>query len=598
MHRHLHIPMLVLLTLAHAGRAEWKPADGPLMTRWAKEVSPDNVWPEYPRPQMVRKDWVNLNGLWDYAIVDKDAAQPREWDGKILVPFCVQSALSGVKKSVSPEQALWYRRTFKTPDLDGGKRLLLHFGAVDWHATVYLNGEKIGEHKGGYDPFSFDVTDHLRKDANDLVVRVWDPTEKGFQPRGKQVLKPQGIWYTAVTGIWQTVWLETVPANYIEALSIVPDIDNATVTVNPHVKIHRAESKWNLKIEVLDDGKVVASGGAAPNGPAVIKMENPKLWSPDQPHLYRLRLTCGDDVVQSYFGMRKTEVKKDEKGVNRLFLNGKPLFQFGPLDQGWWPDGLYTPPCDAALKYDIEVAKKLGMNMCRKHVKVEHARFYYWADKMGLLVWQDIPSTSNAPKWVRDIDAIGPQLEVDPPVAENFKAETTQIVRDFGNHPCIVSWVPFNESWGQHDTEGVVALIHQLDPTRPINAASGGNFRGVGQILSVHSYPGPAFPRTDEKMAVVLGEFGGLGWPVEGHLWWNKRNWGYRTYESRQELNTNYLNLLKKLQPMVAEGLSAAIYTQTSDVEGEVNGLMTYDRDLIKIDLEPAAEAARKLYQE
>jgi hypothetical protein len=568
-------------------QADWKPAAGPLATRWTKNVTPDNAWREYPRPQMVRQDWANLNGLWDYSIQPKEAAEPEGWEGQILVPFCVESALSGVMKKVTPQQAVWYRRTFSVHEGWSGRRVLLHFGAVDWEATVWLNGRQVGQHRGGYDPFSFDVTWALQEGKNTIVVRVWDPTDTSYQPRGKQVLKPGGIWYTPTTGIWQTVWLEPVPQSYVYGLQIVPDVDASLVRVT--VKAGGAKAaEGKLELQALAKGETVAAAGGPAGQPIGLKLTAPKLWSPDEPFLYDLRIKLSangaSDEVSSYFGMRKIAVGKDKDGINRLMLNGKPLFQFGPLDQGFWPDGLYTAPCDEALRYDIETTKRLGMNMARKHVKVEPARWYYWCDKLGLMVWQDMPSGNNK----------GPEGQ------ENFRRELRNVVEAFANHPSIVMWVPFNEGWGQHDTEQIVRFVRELEPSREpsrlVNNASGWTDRKVGDVHDIHSYPGPAMPPLEEKRAAVLGEFGGLGLPLAGHTWQAEKNWGYRTFKSREELTDAYVNLLDKLWPMVGSGLCAAVYTQTSDVEIEVNGLMTYDRAMIKMDVDRIAEAARKLY--
>ncbi|MHC4461701.1 MAG: glycoside hydrolase family 2 protein [Planctomycetota bacterium] len=397
------IVTFVVLMGCSSMQAEWKPADGPLMTRWAKEVSPDNAHPEYPRPQMVRKDWLNLNGLWEYAITAKDESKPAKFDGQILVPYPVESALSGVMKKVGEKNRLWYRRTFRIPRKWKGQRVLLHFGAVDWDATVWVNGKRLGNHRGGYDPFTFDVTDALKETGKqEIILSVWDPTNTGSQPRGKQVKKPGGIMYTAVTGIWQTVWLEPVPETYIEAIRIVPDVDNNKVQITANVIGDVNEYYVNAVVKIGDFNRV--AGGSLGLRTLGIKIPEPKLWSPDSPALYDLKVKLIKklknrhktyDEVGSYFGMRKIEIKKDEAGINRLLLNNKVLFQYGPLDQGWWPDGLYTAPTDEALRYDIEVLKKIGCNMLRKHVKVEPARLYYWCDKLGLMVWQDMASGNN-----------------------------------------------------------------------------------------------------------------------------------------------------------------------------------------------------------
>ncbi len=584
----------------------WQPARGPLMTRWAKEVSPDKVHPEYPRPQMVREQWLNLNGLWDYALAPTNAPRPAQWDGQILVPFPIESALSGVMKRVSEREHLWYRRAFHVPAAWKGQRVLLHFGAVDWRTTVWVNGREVGQHTGGYDAFSFDITDALKPEGEqEIVLAVWDPTDAGWQPRGKQVRKPGGIWYTPTTGIWQTVWLEPVPPTHIAGLRITPDVDASAVTLQP--RIRAAGAAVTFKAEILDDSEVLREGlvettvpsGATPAqvAPALtLSVPHPKLWSPDAPHLYGLRLTLLEngrlvDRVESYFGLRKIAVAKDADGINRLFLNNQPLFQFGPLDQGFWPDGLYTAPTDEALRYDIEMTKKLGFNMARKHVKIEPARWYYWADKLGLLVWQDMPSGD------RYIGSRDPDITRSPESAANFERELRAMVDGLYNHPCIVMWVPYNEGWGQWDTCRIVDLIKSWDPTRLVNNASGWTDRRCGDVHDIHSYPGPAVPPLEDRRAVVLGEFGGLGMPVKGHTWQDERNWGYVSYATAEELTDAYLALLDKLHPLTgAPGLAAAVYTQTTDVEIEVNGLMTYDRALVKMDADLITAAAKRLY--
>ena len=534
-----------------------------------------------PRPQMVRPEWNNLNGLWQYAIQDKDAARPDNWDGEILVPFPVESALSGVMKPVQPNQKVWYCRTFEVPELDGGKRLLLHFGAVDWQCTAWVNGKEVGSHVGGYDPFSFDITDALRDGDNEILLAVWDPTDASWQPRGKQVLKPGGIMYTAVTGIWQTVWLETVPAAYVQSLKIVPDIDRNLVSVT-------VNASTDAKVEVAaTEGDAIVAKARGKAGQAIeLGIPEPKLWSPDAPNLYDLKVRLVEDgnttdAVDSYFGMRKIEVAKDADGINRLMLNNEVLFQYGPLDQGWWPDGLYTPATDEAMKYDIVMTKQFGMNMARKHVKYECARWYYWCDKLGLLVWQDMPAGGSA------------QNEKSK---ANFRAELKAMIDTLHNFPSIVMWVPFNEGWGQHDTPEIVEWIENYDPTRPVNEASGWHDRGSGTVSDMHNYPGPGTRPVEEDRVVVLGEFGGLGMPVRGHTWQAEKNWGYVSYETAEALTDAYVGLLTAMRPLIGQGLSAAVYTQTSDVEIEVNGLMTYDRALVKMDLQRIAEAARKLY--
>ncbi|MFH0945234.1 MAG: sugar-binding domain-containing protein [Planctomycetota bacterium] len=575
------------------GRAGALGTEGGLLTQWAADVSMVQPWPEYPRPQMVRAEWTNLNGHWDYAILPKDAARPEQWDGEILVPYCIESALSGVKKTVSLDQRLWYRRSFDTAELKTGRRTLIHFGAVDWECTVWVNGREVGSHQGGYDAFSFDITDALREGSNELVVAVLDPTNKGYQPRGKQVLEPGGIWYTAVTGVWQTVWLEEVPATYIDRLRMTTDPKAGTARIEVSVV---GDLGVSLSGRVSRFGQEIAAATGKVGEPLTLEIEDPHPWSPADPFLYDVGIVLGGedgkmiDAVKSYFGLRSIEVAKDDAGVLRLFLNGEPLFQYGLLDQGWWPDGLYTAPTDEALRYDIEVSKTLGFNMARKHVKIEPQRWYTWCDRLGLLVWQDMPSGDayiggDSPDITRSVES-----------AHNFERELHRMVDGLQNHPAIVMWVPFNEGWGQWDTGRVSDLIKQWDPTRPVNSASGWTDRGVGDIRDIHSYPGPAMPTLEQKRAAVLGEFGGLGLPVKKHTWQDEKNWGYRSFETPEDLTTAYLGLLHRLQPLVWKGLAAAVYTQTTDVEIEINGVMTYDRARIKMPVQPVREAAMRLY--
>ena len=587
--------LCTVMFLCCSALADWHPSEGPLMTRWAKQVSPANVHREYPRPQMVRKDWLNLNGLWEYTIEPRDQGQPSNFDGQILVPFPIESALSGVMKPVGEASRLWYRRTFEIPGKWANQRILLHFGAVDWDTTVWINGKEIGNHRGGYDPFSFDITDALN-DAGpqEVVLSVWDPTNTGTQPRGKQVKEPRGIWYTAVTGIWQTVWLEPVPETYIESIRIVPDIDSKLIRVIaacPGMAVG-----YSIEAEAKDGWFTNAKGQGKAGEEIVLNIKKPKLWSPDSPFLYNLKVTLKDskgkkaDAVSSYFGMRKISLDKDKEGITRLFLNNKPLFHFGPLDQGWWPDGLYTAPSDKALRYDIEVLKELGCNMLRKHVKVEPARLYYWCDKLGLMVWQDMP---NGDKHIGRQSA---DIKRSEESATQFELELKRVVDAFRNHPCIVMWVPFNEGWGQYDTARIVDFVKELDPTRLVNQASGWADRGVGDVQDIHRYPGPAAPPVEENRAAVLGEFGGLGLPVKGHTWQDEKNWGYRSYKTPEELTDAYVTLIDNLRSLIGGGLCAGVYTQTTDVEIEVNGLMTYDRAMVKMDAKRGAAANRRLY--
>lgn len=578
-----------------------------LTTRWPKDLDRAKPLPEYPRPQLVREKWLSLNGEWDFAIRPIESAQPAsgQFDGRILVPFAIESTLSGVKKPVGSQNRLWYRRSFDIPKDWDANRVVLHFGAVDWESTVYVNGRKMGEHRGGYDPFSVDITEALNADGKqELVVSVWDPTDSQSQPRGKQIGRPHGIWYTAVTGIWQTVWLEGVPPNSIKTLHISSRLDAGMQSGTALVKVATSNAQEKtIRATVLDGGRVVGSG-EMPKGSdqLAIELKPVKLWSPESPFLYDIRVELLDgntvvDSVGSYFGMRTIEVKKDAAGFNRMFLNGQALFQFGPLDQGWWPDGLYTAPTDEALRYDIEITRKLGFNMCRKHVKVEPDRWYYWADRLGLLVWQDMPSgmTTGQPHGIR------PGAAQDAVFTDEqkkiYRTEWQAIMDALRNHPSIVVWVPFNEGWGQHDTNEILQWTKKYDPTRFVDGPSGWQDRGFGDLKDMHKYPAPGmFPPEDNRVS-VLGEFGGLGLPIEGHTWLNRDNWGYRTYQSKDELLRQYERLIQQLPPLISEGLAAAVYTQTTDVEVEVNGLLTYDRAVIKMPVERLAKLHERLYQ-
>ncbi len=604
--------LCVAIPAGPASAEAWKPKQAALMTRWAKDVDPAKTLPEYPRPQMTREKWQNLNGLWDYAIRPKGETQPAKFDGEILVPFPAESALSGVMQKVGADNRLWYHRAFEIPADWAGQKVLLHFGAVDWETTVWVNGKQVGTHRGGYDPFSFDVTDALAKSGKqELVVGVWDPTTRGQQPVGKQHDRPEGIWYTPTTGIWQTVWLEPVPQAYISSLKIVPQVDSNSVSVEATTSGDIQDAMIQIEAGIRSDAsgqpvRMVSMFGE-PNKPIIVSLgSNPAaaLWSPDSPVLHDLTVTLAIltrptvkvlrvlDSVESYFGQRKSSIGKDEQGVTRIMLNNKPLFQFGPLDQGFWPDGLYTAPTDEALKSDIEITKKYGFNMARKHVKVEPARWYYWCDKLGLLVWQDMPSSADG----HIAPGKGEGMR-SPQTVENFERELKSLIDTHHNSPSIVMWVPFNEGWGQFDTLRIAKLVKDHDPTRLVNCASGWNDFPAGDVHDIHVYPGPASPNPEEHRAAVLGEYGGLGLPLKGHTWQGEKNWGYRSFTTIEDLTEAYLNLTARLRPLIGSpGLSAAVYTQTTDVEIEVNGLLTYDREVAKLTVEAVAAAHRRVY--
>jgi hypothetical protein len=588
----LLIALQVVSGKAQESKPSWKPAPAPLMTKWGKEISPEiTPWPEYPRPQLVRDKWQNLNGLWSYAVVDKGADKsskaPAKWDGEILVPFCIESALSGVGKRVSGKQELWYRREVEIPADWNGQNVLLHFGAVDFESTVFVNGTEVGFHRGGNNPFSYDITKALKPGSkNELLVKVWDPTDEGAQPRGKQIRNPHGIWYTPVTGIWQTVWMEPVAKSHFTSISPIAKLSDKSV----EFEFNGVDLKPTDVIHMSAAGDAKKYVGKFPaNGKGKQQFADAKLWTPDSPELCDLVFKIERDgkiidTVQTYFAMREIKLGKDEKGVQRLLLNGKPLFQMGPLDQGWWPDGLLTPPSDEAMASDLKVLKSMGMNMLRKHIKVEPARLYHHCDKLGLLVWQDMPSgmIHDGGQQVQPNDA--KDVVFKKADDDHFRAELKEMIDHLKFFACIVVWVPFNEGWGQHDTNEILKWTKEYDPTRLVNGPSGWTDRGYGDMKDMHNYPGPGmFPVMNDR-ASVLGEYGGLGLPTPGHLWKQDDNWGYRSYKNQEDLRRAYRLQCIRLAKLREEGLAAAVYTQTTDVGVEVNGYLTYDREVNKFD--------------
>ena len=594
--------MAVLAVSGVASAQQWAPAGDKIKTRWAEEVSPSNSHPEYPRPQMVRKDWKSLNGLWNYALVSKSSARPAAFDGKILVPFAVESSLSGVGRKVTAEDAIWYSTDFSVPSSWKGRRLLLNFEAVDWKTDVYVNDIMIGSHTGGYTHFSFDVTPYVKSGSNSLVLKVTDATDNDFQPRGKQVSNPQGIWYTAVSGIWQSVWIEPVEKTHVTDYYAVSDVKDKTIDVT--VQAEGIQEGDLVSVKLLEGGtgystenkpasaKVLAEGLTIPGGTVTLSAGDAKLWSPDSPYLYGLSISIRRngkimDSVDGYTAMREISAYVKNGNTKLIGLNGSPIFLYGPLDQGWWPDGLYTAPTDEALKFDIQKTKDFGFNMIRKHIKVEPSRWYYYCDQLGITVWQDMPcfSDSRYNKWGMYYYGEGTDFPASAKAKANYYKEWGEIIAQVKKFQCIVVWVPFNEAWSQFDTKEVVAFTREQDPTRLVNQASGGNWtEGVGDILDNHHYPYPAMRMWDSAMINVLGEYGGIGFPVEGHLWQKDRNWGYVQYKSGDDVLKEYQNFADQLMLIIRQGCSAAVYTQTTDVEGEVNGLMTYDRKVVKMD--------------
>jgi beta-galactosidase/beta-glucuronidase len=576
------------------------------MTRWAKDITPENAWREYPRPQMTRPDWFNLNGLWEYAITSKMQDNAPDFQGQILVPFPIESALSGVKHPLQTDELLWYRRRFYLPPVWPGKRVLLHFGAVDWETKVFVNSRLVGEHVGGYLPFWFDITEKLNDGENVLTVIVRDPTDASWQQRGKQVCKPKSIWYTAISGIWQTVWLEPVPQTYIAGLKITPDVDAETISVKVNLAGTQAGA-GGARIRVMDEGELITIGETdSTEAEIIVPIPNPKLWSPDLPHLYDLEVTAGKDKIGSYFGMRKFSVLD-----GRLCLNNRPLFQFGPLDQGYWPDGLYTPPSDEAMRSDIQLVKGLSCNMLRKHVKVEPARYYYYCDKIGLIVWQDMVSGGQVQtEWESILSLVfNPKRRNDRAYRrfgresatsrEDFSRELGEMLDTLRNFTCIGVWVAFNEGWGQFDAKAVGEWIKKYDPTRPVDHASGWFDQGGGDFTSRHIYNLALKPiPPEEGRAMALTEFGAYGLKVDGHLWNPSAEFGYKKFSNSEALTEAYIYLIEnQLQPWIRAGLSAAVYTQTTDVEIEVNGYVTYDREVEKMDFTKVRESHRGLWK-
>ncbi|MEG1790307.1 MAG: glycoside hydrolase family 2 TIM barrel-domain containing protein [Oscillospiraceae bacterium] len=556
-----------------------------MLTEWGKSLDREHPLPEYPRPQLVRESYLNLNGRWQYAITSSDTP-PERWDGFIIVPFSPETSLSGVERSLSPREYLWYRRPLTLPEGFNVGRVLLHFGAVDQEATVYLDGREVCSHVGGYLPFDADISDALAAE-NELVVRVRDLSDKSFHTRGKQKTKRGGIWYTPQSGIWQTVWCESVPESHIKNLRLTPQLDEGAVDVF-------VEGEGEVTARIGEDEYAFPAGVTAR-----LKLSDTRPWSPEEPYLHDISLNLGDDCVTSYFALRKFSVGTDKLGVKRLFLNNEPYFHNGLLDQGYWPDGLYTAPSDAALIFDIRTAKDMGFNLLRKHIKVEPLRWYYHCDRLGMLVWQDMPCgggrysplTVSTPLFtgahMKD-SAYGRFGRSDAEGREEFTAELRELVAHLYNCPCIAMWVPFNEGWGQFDAAENVAAILELDDSRTIDHASGWHDQGIGEIKSLHVYFDEYAYKPDKLgRCVVLSEFGGYSHAVAGHAY-SEKPFGYKKFSSPESLRQGLMELYDgQIRPAVKAGLAACVYTQLSDVEDEQNGLITYDRAVIK--LPPAA---------
>ena len=578
-------------------KLKWCPAGNKIKTKWGKNLDPKKVWQEYPRPQLERKQWLNLNGIWSYSITDVNSQKPDNFDGEILVPFSIESSLSGVMKSLNEKQILWYYKEFEIPDNWKDKNIIIHFNAVDWICELYINDNKIGKHSGGYSEFSFDITKNIKEGKNKILLKVFDPSDKGYQAVGKQTLNPNVIWYTSISGIWQTVWLEPVNEIYIKKLEINNDYDKKEIKIN--VKLNLDE-KLPLEVSLLFKNDEFMKLKGFSNSEIVFNIPDNHFhpWSPNEPNIYSFNINIFDnnqkiiDSIVSYTTLRKVEQKKDKNGIYRIYLNNKQLFNMGTLDQGYWPDGLYTPPSEEAMIYDINKLKELGFNTIRKHIKIEPYRYYYYCDKIGMLVWQDMPSGDRQNnKWEFLKLNAGDDVNRSEESKNNYYKEWSEIIDNLKFFQCIIVWIPFNEGWGQFDTEKVVEFTKKQDSTRLINAASGGNHRICGNFLDLHSYPHPAQYLKVDNLINILGEFGGLALDIEGHTW-KEDNWGYKTCKSKEEVTEKYEEYINLLINSF-KSFSAAIYTQTTDVEIEINGLITYDRAEIKV-IEQRIKAANE----
>ncbi|WP_329126463.1 PA14 domain-containing protein [Streptomyces sp. NBC_01465] len=557
-----------------------------LKTKWADEVGPKNALPEYPRPQLTRDNWQNLNGSWQFAAATAGEQPPvgKQLAEKILVPYPVESQLSGIERH---EDRMWYRRTFTVPQgwkVGDGKRLQLNFGAVDWQSEVYVNGTKVAEHKGGYDKFSADITDALKPGrTQELIVGVYDPTDAANgenPPMGKQRLDPSGIWYTPSSGIWQTVWMEPVASDHASDLKLTPDVPGKKLAV----EVRGVRDGVPVTATAYDGKRKVSTVTGRTGSALSLPVPNPHLWSPDDPHLYQLKVTVGSDRVGSYFGMRSVSVEK-VNGTPRTLLNGKPTFLMATLDQGFWPDGLHTAPTDEALAYDLKMHKAMGFNSVRKHIKVEPDRWFYWADKLGLMVWQDMP-------------AMAAGVNPSPAARTEYEHEMKQMIDQHSSHPSVVMWVTFNEGWGQYDEARIADQAKAWDPTRLVNSMSGLNLGadgGTGDIADEHGYPSPAIHQADGKRALVSGEYGGLGLAVPGHAWAVQQSY---VDVDPSAYTDDYLARLAEVRALVCKGDNGAVYTQISDVEGELNGLMTYDRKIVKPDVQRLKAAQTALIRD
>lgn len=592
MNKKLFIAVLIGIA-AHISVYATSPEKERIKTVWADKVTSENVWQSFPRPQLERSEWINLNGLWDFAVTSQETLKKNvKFEGQILVPFAIESSLSGVQHTFLPTDQLWYQRQFTLDSKWKEKSVILHFGAVDYECQVWVNNSLVGSHKGGNNPFSFDVTKYLKKNGQQTIeVSVVDPTDTESISRGKQQLNPQGIWYSPVSGIWKTVWLEAVNPTHILRIFPTADIHKKSVTLD--MQVANTKGGEMIKVELLDEGKVIKTIRQKVTSKIELEVPNAILWSPTSPKIYYLNIELSDngrivDQVKSYFTLRKVNIGQDECGFQRICLNNKPIFQYGTLDQGWWPDGLLTPPSEEAMLWDMIQLKEMGFNTIRKHIKVEPELFYYYADSLGLMIWQDMVSGFSTSRKAEEHIKPNAQTDWNAPAlhSSQWQQEMFEMIDQLRFYSCITTWVVFNEGWGQHNTVEIVKRVMDYDKSRIIDGVTGWTDRSIGHLYDVHNYPATSMilPAQNGNRISVLGEFGGYGWAIKEHLWNpDMRNWGYKNIDGSMALIDSYGRLIYDLETLIAQGLSAAIYTQTTDVEGEVNGLITYDRKITKI---------------
>lgn len=593
---------------------KWQRIKERMETPWANKIDINDPLGEYPRPQFVRPDWLSLNGLWDYVVHEDEKDDIKKFSGEILVPFAIETAASGVGKPLLPNETLGYRKKFEIPENWKGKKVKLHFEAVDWHCICRINGVEAGVHKGGYIPFFFDISDLIKDGINEITLYVKDPTDSRHQQSGKQTLKPKGCFYQATSGIWQSVWLEPVPEeNHILEMKLTPQMDTSSLIANI-----KTETKSSVRLTIISEGKKISQLIGKSGCDLELPISDPRLWSPDDPYLYDLKveLISSDniiDIVESYFAMRIISIAPGHKDRSFISLNDSPIFLHGPLDQGYWPESGMTAPSDEALLFDLEKTKALGFNMIRKHIKIESRRWYYHADRLGLVVIQDMISGGNS-----RVSPLGDALRLtvgkhfkdtsklykksvgrsSPENRAEFKQELNEMIDHLYNTPSLLIWCPFNEAWGQFDAKRINDIVKEKDPTRLIDHASGWYDQGTSDFESQHCYsaklPGP---RKNDNRAYILSEYGGINLNIPGHLWDEKKKFGYRSYKNKESLEQAYVKLMKQsLIPLIDKGLGGAVYTQISDVEIESNGFYTYDRKVAKFNETVVNKCNQEIY--